>query len=172
MPLYLLTIEERATCPRSCQQWKNCYGNNMPFANRINHESPAFYTSLEEELGALSLKHSTGFVVRLHVLGDFFSKKYVRFWMKMMTRHPELKIYGYTHRYPEHKDGIGREIEKLNAMGAWVRFSDRGGLMSANVGAASAAADIQCPEEVGKTESCLTCGLCWQTTKPIRFLEH
>jgi hypothetical protein len=171
MPLYLLSLEERKTCPKSCQQWTNCYGNNMPFANRINHTSPAFYGTLEDELSGLASKHAAGFVVRLHVLGDFFSVAYVRFWQRMQARHEQLRIYGYTHRYPE--TAIGAAIEKWNSPDrTWIRFSDRGGEMSANVGAAVGAEDIQCPEEVGKTESCLTCGLCWQTTKPIKFIAH
>lgn len=171
MPLYLLTIEERKTCPTTCQQWANCYGNNMPFANRIDHESPAFYTSLTSEVSALAARHPSGFAVRLHVLGDFFSVKYVRFWEKLQKRHSNLMIYGYTHRHPG--TPIGDAIKAWNDEDrTWIRFSDFGGPMSANVGPSVGPEDIQCPEEVGKTESCLTCGLCWQTTKPIKFLEH
>src|SRR3990167_9551526 len=36
MPLYSLTLEERATCERSCNAWSVCYGNNMPFAHRFD----------------------------------------------------------------------------------------------------------------------------------------
>lgn len=173
MPLYLLTIEERKTCPKSCQQWTNCYGNNMPFANRINHESPAFYTTLEDELAALATKHSSGFVVRLHVLGDFFSVAYVRFWQRMQGQFAGLRIYGYTHRHPGTQ--IGDAIKRWNSDRTYVRFSDFGGPMSANVGPAVGPDDVQCPEEVGKTDSCLTCGLCWSKSmkdKAIKFLEH
>jgi hypothetical protein len=168
MRLYQILLEERATCPKTCQQWAACYGNNMPFAHRINQRSPKFFPTLERELAELAEKNSNGFVIRLHVLGDFYSKTYVNFWIRMLKRHPELKIFGYTHRWPEHKDGIGKAIERLNAAGAWIRFSDRGGEMSANVEGEG----IQCPQEVGKTESCLTCGLCWHTTKPVRFIKH
>jgi hypothetical protein len=34
-PLFTLTLEERATCPRSCKAWAFCYGNNMQAAERI-----------------------------------------------------------------------------------------------------------------------------------------
>jgi len=51
---------------------------------------------------------------------------------------------------------------------AWIRFSDKGGIMSANVNGEG----IQCPEQTGKTQSCMTCALCWSTTKPIAFKEH
>src|SRR5262249_22027748 len=97
MPLYLLTLEERKTCPTTGQQWSNCYGNNMPFARRIDHTGKLFPT-LEAELATLSAKHPTGFVVRLHVLGDFYSKGYVRFWIQALSTYPSLRVYGYTHR--------------------------------------------------------------------------
>lgn len=168
MPLYLLTLEERKTCPKTCQQWANCYGNNMPFANRVDASSSSsmFYSRLRAELASLASRHPTGFVVRLHVLGDFFDVKYVRFWLAALEQHPELRIYGYTHRLRD--SAIGKQITRLNKAGAWVRWSDAGGEMSANV----AGEGIQCPQEVGKTESCLTCGLCWQTTRAIAFKPH
>lgn len=172
MRLFQLNLEERATCPRTCQQWASCYGNNMFLAKRIDHRSPAFLPTLGREVAALARKYPWGFVVRLHVLGDFYSKGYVRFWLRMLKRHPEVKIFGYTHRWPEHKDGIGKEVLKLNAAGAWIRFSDRGGEMSANVGASVKGDEIQCPQETGQTASCLTCALCWGTTKPIKFIMH
>lgn len=171
MDMYQLVLEERRTCPKTCQQWANCYGNNMYLAKRIKHSEPTFLPRLSEEIASLALKHPGGFVVRLHILGDFYSKTYVRFWSKMMSRHAELRVFGYTHRMPEHSDGIGKEIQLLNAKGAWIRFSDRGGEMSANVGEENGGG-LQCPQEVGLTESCLTCGLCWQTTKAIKFLPH
>ena len=31
-PIFTLTLEERATCPKSCQHWATCYGNNMLYA--------------------------------------------------------------------------------------------------------------------------------------------
>lgn len=168
LPMYSLTLEERATCPTTCKQWTQCYGNNMYLANRLDHTSESFFSSLWDELENLSARHAGGFVIRLHVLGDFFSKKYVRFWARALRAFPMMNIFGYTHRHPEHEDGIGKEIEKLNAAGAWIRFSDRGGEMSANVDGEG----IQCPEQVDKTTSCLTCGLCWSTTQPINFKPH
>ena len=34
-PVFTLTLEERATCPSYCEQWDECYGNNMPFGARL-----------------------------------------------------------------------------------------------------------------------------------------
>lgn len=177
MELYQLLLEERATCPRSCQQWSNCYGNNMYLAKRIDHRDwPAFKERLENELAGLAARHDQGFVVRLHVLGDFFSLRYVDLWRRALARHLQLRVFGYTHRWPGQGDGIGEAVRELNKNPRWqVRFSDLGGKMSANVGPSSSATDIQCPQEIGKTESCLTCGLCWSPSmadKAIKFTEH
>lgn len=167
MPMYQLTLEERKTCPRTCQQWTVCYGNNMPFANRIDHESSDFYDRLSEEITSLSAKHRGGFVVRLHVLGDFFSVKYVNFWVSRLKKHSNLRLFGYTHNLK--KSPIGNAITRLNAAGAWIRWSDAGNVaMAANVNGDG----ITCPEQTGKTASCTTCGLCWSTPKPINFLVH
>lgn len=166
MRMYQLTLEERNTCPRSCNQWANCYGNNMYLANRLDHKSAQFLPHLAAEVAALAERHPEGFVVRLHVLGDFYSVSYVNFWKRMLRKHEQLRIFGYTHRHPG--TPIGDAVAKLNKLGAWVRYSDLGGPMSANV----AGEGIPCPEQTGKTASCLTCGLCWQTTKPIHFKGH
>lgn len=170
-PMYSLTLQERRTCPSSCQQWKNCYGNNMPFANRIDHQSPLFIPTLTAEMSSLSAKHPAGFVVRLHVLGDFFSVAYVNFWKKALKLYPGLCIFGYTHRSAD--SPIGRAVTALNSSGAWIRWSDAGGPMSANTDTADKIAEgILCPEQSGKTAGCTTCGLCWSVTKPIRFSIH
>lgn len=169
MQMYSLSLEERATCPTSCNQWANCYGNNMPFANRIDHKDAAFQTSLASELSTLNNKHPTGFVVRLHVLGDFYSVAYVNFWAKALTKYSGLRLFGYTHR--QLATPIGRAIEKLNTQGAWIRWSDAGGPMSANCPPKKN--DITCPEQLGKTAGCITCGLCWGDRNiSIGFLGH
>lgn len=165
MAMYALTLEERATCTRSCRQWDNCYGNNMMWAHRVDHQDPEFLPTLEREVKVLTLQHPHGFVVRLHVLGDFYSPAYVGFWQDLVDKHPELHIFGFTH----HRAGaIHEAIRALNSDRVWIRFSDAGGEMSANVEGDG----IQCPEQSGKTKSCLTCGLCWSTKAAIRFTEH
>lgn len=166
MPLYSLSLEERKTCPSTCQQWKTCYGNNMPFANRIDHTGTEFLKTLATEVAALCSKYPTGVVIRLHVLGDFFTVAYVNFWTRTLKDHTALRIFGYTHREPSSK--IGLAIQKLNDAGAWIRWSDAGGPMSANVEGEG----ITCPEQTGKTKSCMTCGLCWSTPLAINFLAH
>lgn len=167
MPMYQMSLEERATCPRSCQQWANCYGNNMAFAHRIDHKHPDFLPLLNAEIATLCHRYRHGIIIRPHVLGDYFSPEYTAFWIEQTAKHENLRIFGFTHW--ERDSVIGRMITEWNKNPrVWVRFSDQGGEMSANVEGEG----IQCPEQTGKTHSCLTCGVCWSTTKPVRFIAH
>jgi hypothetical protein len=84
MPIFTLTLEERATCPRSCQHWNDCYGNHMHWPKRHAH-GPELEGKLALELAVLAAKYPAGFVVRLHILGDFYSSEYVRRWYRLDT---------------------------------------------------------------------------------------
>ena len=107
--LYSLTLTERDTCPTSCHHWEDCYGNNMPFAHRFEH-GPELTRKLEVEITNLMKKNKNGIVIRLHVLGDFYSISYVKFWRKMLIRFHKLCIFGYTARDCR----IGDEIKTIN----------------------------------------------------------
>jgi len=171
--LYSLTLEERATCPRSCHHWEDCYGNNMPFAHRFKHGT-ALVKKLELEITELMSKHKHGVVIRLHVLGDFYSHRYVKFWRKMLIRFPKLCIFGYTAR----DDNIGNDIKVLNERYAdqcVIRFSRNEKFDGKNRYAADEDMMINaftCPEQTGKVKNCANCGLCWSVDKTVRFLTH
>lgn len=172
MPIFTLTLEERATCPRSCLQWKSCYGNHMHMAQRIAH-GPAMERRLKAELERLSRWHPQGFVVRLHVLGDFYSMAYCEFWAAMLWLYPELRIFGYTAHQPG--TPIGDYLAALRDQ-SWDRFAIRTsggpeGSVRALVGEAGEG-QIACPAQTSKTESCGTCALCWGTKRDIVFREH
>ena len=167
MPMFQMSLEERASCPRTCKQWATCFGNNMAFAHRIDHTHPEFFDILRAEVAVLAKKYKFGFVIRPHVLGDYFSPEYVAHWINMTADFENLHIFGFTHW--ERDSIIGRMISSWNKNPrVWVRFSDQGGEMSANVEGEG----FQCPEQTGLTESCLTCGACWSTTKPVCFIAH
>lgn len=175
MEVYTLTLQERATCPRSCRQWRSCYGNRMPWSIRQPH-GPELEAKLMKELAQLSARHPMGFVVRLHILGDFYSVEYVGFWLNAMDRFKGLHIFGYTARTRNEPTGIALQAAISQH---WSRFAIRasgGGIMAPKaivVPAADAAGDaIVCPAQTGRTACCSTCGLCWSTTKTIAFLEH
>lgn len=178
MPIYSLTLEERATCPANCEQWEICYGNNMPYAHRFDHTHPDFYAEIEKEINILSIRHPHGFLVRLHVLGDFVHQKYVDFWAGLIRKHEELHIYGYTHHRAS--SPIGNSIADLNRHNHGrfrIRFSDEAREVFATrtikTKEEAKENEVLCPEQAGLTESCGTCGLCWsQPLKTIAFLEH
>lgn len=176
--IYTLSLEERKTCPRSCDHWQTCYGNNMPFAKRVDHTDPAFLPALAAEIEMLLKRHKTGVLIRLHALGDFYSPEYVGFWRDMLERHPRLAIYGYTARQPL-EDEIGAHVYQMGVRfgrRAMVRFSN-GFLREMSTVSIKTEADCPanafvCPEQTGKTRCCATCAACWSTTKTVAFLEH
>lgn len=176
--IYTLSLEERKTCPSSCHHWSDCYGNNMPFAKRIDHTDPDFLPRLEREIGELlAVRGRKGILVRLHALGDFYSVPYVEFWERMLKQHDRLAIYGYTARNPF--DDIGLAVGALlRTFGkrAVIRFSDYNGAQLSTVPIETVADRPSnafiCPEQTGQTLCCATCSACWATTKNVAFLAH
>lgn len=184
MPIFHLTLEERATCPNTCPLWKGCYGNAMHLARRHDARSENFLDFLRAEVWLMARSFPDGFVIRLHTLGDFYSVEYVAFWRELIERLPMLRVWGYTAREPG--DPIREALEALTAE-HWDRFAIRwsnthgyqGAIVVDTVEEAGDA--IPCPaqhtaaEAEAKTASCSACGLCWATSargKTIAFLRH
>jgi hypothetical protein len=173
-PIFTLTLEERATCPRSCLEWSTCYGNSMNWARRIQH-GPEFERRLWDELAAKQLAHPGGFLVRIHVLGDFYSVDYAELWAEALDAYPALHVFGYTARETESE--IGQVVCQLLGMypERWrVRFS---GLNAETDGSivvddATDTEHLICPAQTGKTECCATCTFCFATDRTIAFLRH
>ena len=172
--IYSLSLEERKTCPTSCFHWKTCYGNNMPFAHRFMGND-ALMKRLDDELNLLSIKHKEGILIRLHVVGDFFSVNYVKFWKKMLDIYSNISIFGYTARTPF--SDIGKEIVILRSL-EWdrfsVRFSNSFEKLSANSeNLLGNKQGIICPEQLDKTKNCANCTLCWNNkVDNIIFKTH
>lgn len=170
-----VTLEERATCPRACENWTTCYGNAMPFARRLIHGP-----QLERELVLeVTQSFSSGVALRLHQLGDFYSPAYVDLWTDLVSR-LDVVAFGYT-AHPADSP-IGKKIA-IAAAAMWDRFavrfsgayqpkSVRRALTVQSHEEAEAAGAVVCPAQLGKTASCATCGLCWTAEKPIAFLQH
>lgn len=186
MPLYHLTLEERATCPSSCFNWTTCYGNGMPKARRHKADNKpsaeALLAALRVELHLLQKSNPGGFVVRLHTLGDFYSTEYVNFWRGALDRFPALRVFGYTAR--ERTSEIGAAILALTQF-RWDRFAIRfSSAVPWGQGATTifrkpeapvVMEGIVCPAETGRTAACGSCGLCWNEAakdKCIVFIAH
>lgn len=173
-PIYTLTLEERATCPRSCKAWAVCYGNNMPFAHRI-FDDGTLTKRLWGELASLQADNPNGFLIRLHVLGDFFSAEYVGFWRQALDEFAGLNIFGFTARHPPDPIGVALvELVRDQYERCRIRFS---GLAMEEDGAVvierrEDAIGVLCPAESNPEISCGSCGLCWHSNRTISFMRH
>lgn len=180
-PIYTLTLEERKTCPKSCFHWTTCYGNGMPLARRQVADADLIPT-LARELGELQREHAGGFVVRLHILGDFYSVEYVQAWRNWLNEFPALHVFGYTARLPI--TNIGYALQLLRDE-MWNRFAIRFSEATSRPGgattiwrkpeAATVPEGIVCPAQTDATDCCGTCGLCWHPEakdKTIVFVAH
>lgn len=184
MPIYALTLEERKTCPRSCHLLSTCYGNGMPLSRRIAFDS-ALVPALDLELAQLQAIHPRGFVVRLHILGDFPNVAYVRQWEAWLGDFPALRVFGYTAHAPATR--VGEEIARVGKR-LWHRFAIRHSVRpSTPIAAAqattvarlpaerSSAVGIVCPVQTSAARNCGSCGLCWAPAardKRIIFVLH
>jgi hypothetical protein len=176
-PIFTLTLEERATCPRSCRQWRTCMGNNMHLAGRWA-SGPLLERFLQQEVLMLQDNHPGGFVVRLHVLGDFYSVEYVYTWHALMNLCPALNVFGFTARI-DPADPITvaiAEIRREFPTRWWVRFSDAAmDTMATEVvdlPEQASPGSIVCPQQTDRTLLCATCGLCWASKSNIAWLRH
>lgn len=185
--IFTLTLEERATCPRSCRHWQGCYGNAMPWSTRWAHGDD-LVTSLAWEIADLCRSFET-VLIRLHILGDFWSLDYVEFWFDMLMKHDNLHVFGFTAWQPTTDIGMaistGRDqfglrfaIRHSDTTGRWGTFTLPEGpapypLRETHVGDA-----LICPEQrdaindSSKGTHCGSCGACWQGDKPIVFIIH
>lgn len=186
-PIYHLTLPERTTCPASCYLYDACFGNAMPFARR-HAPGPELEQRLLRDVAAVAMRHPTGFLVRLHALGDFYSVGYVRTWGRLMARHPMLHVFGYSACQPDAEDAeeqaIGAEVAYLRLLYGtrfYIRWSHAeartGGATTINYTPRTArvAEGIVCPAQREATMCCATCGLCWNPETyfdTIVFIRH
>lgn len=181
--IFTLSLEERATCPHTCHHWATCYGNNMPYAKRVDHRDRlALEAAIEADIRRELAKRPSrgvaraGILVRLHALGDFFDPAYVRFWQTMLAMHSRLAVYGYTAWSPDSEIGAAiAHAKRLYGERFAIRWSNGGADEDCTVPVQSvdqAVNAIVCPEQTGATAACATCGLCWGTRRNIAFLEH
>ena len=182
MPIFALTLEERATCPTSCHLYRGCYGNGMHLARRHRHSGELEYR-LERELAALADKWGAGFVVRLHILGDFPDAAYAALWHRWLARFAPLRVFGFTAH--EEDSDVGILIRLLNRDfpdRCVIRFSapsPRGvpGVRYATPTMQPPSVRLTdagpiCPAQTGATMCCGTCGFCWESERDVVFVLH
>ena len=177
-----LSLEERATCPRSCVHWRTCMGVNDPHAVRWKHGA-ALMDRLWDEVMDLCERHEA-VLIRLHYLGDFWSWEYVGFWRRLLLARENLHCFGFTAHPRESK--IGSEIAHVrdafpgqfsirhsNSCYAWGSFTLDLPTAKKTIGEA-----IVCPEQADAMNGaatgrhCGSCGACWSCDRPIAFVDH
>ena len=174
--IFTLTLEERATCPRECYHWDNCYGNNMAFAHRIEH-GPALENKLEQELDDLCATYK-GVIVRLHVLGDFYSVPYVYLWQSFLCKHDNLAVWGYTGHAKNSPVGLAiRSLTNFMGNRFAVRFSNdltyKFAANSTERAEPVKGRSFVCPEQTGDVANCANCALCWSADdRQVLFMTH
>jgi len=170
--IFTLTLEERATCDSECEHWLDCYGNNMPFGHRFK-ANDALMVSIERDLNKLDAKGKP-YLVRLHILGDFFSVEYILFWRRQLAKREYLNVYGYTRNHPTKPLGYALKLVRQEYGKRFaVRFSnypdDPFSAQSEHVSTGG----VGCPVQMNRTDSCGTCTLCWEMEdKSIIFYDH
>ena len=151
--MYSLTLEERATCPKTCQRWADCYGNNMPFAHRLQHGLDLDH-ALFRDVGAACRDHPQGCLSGF-VLGDFYSPEYVGVWEELLATHDNLAAWIHA---PERSGLRPSALERCKIFKSLaIRHSDRPRPLSA-LHESIAPPKITCPEQIGKTKSCELAG--------------
>ena len=186
MPVYTLTLAERMTCPTECHMYASCYGNAMPFARR-HAPGRALEERIPTDLSELQAQHPNGFVVRLHILGDFYSVAYAQIWRDALRANTALRIYGYTALGESTDATLLKVLDVIESMNA--DFADRcfircsapepipGGatVIDRLPDGATVEEGVVCPAERDATACCATCGLCWEPAfrkKTIVFVKH
>ena len=174
MPIFTLTLEERAPCPRSCKVWDICYGNHLGKSKRI-YDDGWLKTKLLLEMLWLASEHPNGFIVRLHILGDFIDLDYVNFWSDALVIIPQLHIFGFTAHSPESEIGTALvHLMRDSLDQVSLRWSLWEGPMHGSevIKREEDAVGIVCPAEKDPERACGSCGLCWNSERTISFLEH
>jgi len=107
-----------------------------------------------------------GVIIRLHVLGDFYSVEYVELWQHLLTKFDNLAIWGFTGYKPTSDIGLAiRAVRGGFGERFAVRFSNapewQFSANSADLIKPAKNKSVICPEQTGQTESCSTCTICW-----------
>jgi hypothetical protein len=116
-------------------------------------------------------------MVRLHVLGDFYSLDYVRFWTAALDAFPALHVFGFTARDPA-RDEMGAMLLRM-ATRDWQRFAVRfsgldGPMLGSQLIPDVDPSAIQCPAQTDATgeRCCANCMLCIHSKRSIAFERH
>ena len=151
----------------------------MPFAHRFK-QGKDLEERIEKEISELN--QNKNYLIRLHILGDFYSIEYVNLWLRLLDQYLNIAIYGYTGISPN--SNIGKVIAfgnqkhlATNSKRFNIRYSNRPNILfsanSLDVQKPQKGKAIICPQQTGQSKGCADCALCWDTEKvAIIFKTH
>jgi hypothetical protein len=129
-PIFTLTLEERATCPRTCEVFDSCYGNGMPYAQRLKHgprsksDCGTSWRTRRLPTHKASLSASTSSGISTPPITQSFGRR-------RSKRIPALHVFGYTARDPQSDIGqVICEMLGVHSERFHIRFSAPNGLPS------------------------------------------
>lgn len=183
LPIYAVTLVERASCPTSCREWYECYGNSMHWARRHRLDAELI-RRLDVELDMKAATHRRGFLVRLHTLGDFGQATadavpYANFWARKMREHSGIHVFGFTAH--DRDSAAGQAIMALNREfpeRCRIRFSGTesdDGFGATVIANPKDSRHVTCPFETDhpkRPSNCGECGLCWSMKSTVEFVRH
>ncbi len=159
------------TCPGKTEFCSRlCYGLKGRFAHKKlrdifqNNLKASWQADFAEGMVRQLLKTKPD-AFRLHVLGDFYSVKYIEKWIEIAGKLPYVKFFGSTRswRVPELRDAVERFRDLPNTyLRASVDFShfdrpsDSWGVWSIE------GKGDPCPHDYGLVKNCTACKKCWQ----------
>lgn len=121
-------------------------------------------------------------LVRLHVSGDFDSIPYIKRWIEIVTKNPNVKFWAYTRSWRvENLLPTLNELFKLPNIQLFASVDDSViesppiGWRIAWIEGNPLAKDLVCPEEKGRVANCEQCGYCFNQPKKLKdviFIKH
>ena len=152
---------------------------------------PALERRLETQVAELAESHPRGFVVRLHVLGDFYSPEYVALWRSLLVAVPALHIWVFTACWnvdDVRLNGMGQTAGPIAAaLAALIADYQPARLMAllsdgprprsaivVETPEAAPAGSVVCPYDIGTRPSCCDCGICLAKIKKLilALIQH
>ncbi|MBA7647791.1 hypothetical protein ES703_55570 [subsurface metagenome] len=171
-PVPSFSLPVLRTCPGKTEFCSRlCYGLRGRFTHQRMRE--IYQNNLQASKQAdfvervvLKISRTGAGVFRLHVVGDFYSVKYVEKWIEIANRLPDVNFFGSTRswRVPRVRDAIERFRDLQNV---YLRASidpshlDR---PPSSWGVWSIEGEGEpCLHDYGWVKSCIACKKCWQT---------
>lgn len=164
------------TCPGKSPWCKNCYVNR--YTRRFKRCREAYNTNMNNsqktffsKLIISQLEKMSGYNVRLHPSGDFYSVEYIDQWISICKRMTNHKFWSYTRSWTVPK--LFQKIKELNKLKNTQIFLSTDPTMDlppedfriAFVEGDERANGIICLHDSGLKHTCLECGYCFKNKK-------